>query len=335
MLVAASGVLAAGPAHADNAGTVWLCRPGQVGDPCGEGTGAPIDCFYVYPSSSLQPSINAEPTVEPTAAIAAGAQVAPFDGRCDIWAPTYRQRTIAGLAASTAEQAHAMDIAYDSVEAAWDDYMAHYNHGRGVVLIGHSQGSILLRTLIRNRIDGTPQQRQLVSAIIPGADVLVAVGETASGDFSSVPACTHDDQIGCVMAWSTFAGSPPPNTKFGIVPAAPDTLLTRGGLPYGPGYEVLCTNPADLASGADADLHSMINGQAVTGYRGHCTTDGARVLMIEGGGNGVPPATALPVIPNANWGLHAFDMNIVQQDLLHLVSTQTRVWLSREHVGGN
>ena len=49
---------------------------------------------------------------------------------------------------------------------AWNYYLAHYNHGRGVVLIGHSQGSGVLTQLIKNEIDGKPIQKQLVSAIL-------------------------------------------------------------------------------------------------------------------------------------------------------------------------
>ena len=38
--------------------------------------------------------------------------------------------------------------AYADVRAAWRDYLRNYNHGRGVVLIGHSQGTFVLRQLI-------------------------------------------------------------------------------------------------------------------------------------------------------------------------------------------
>ena len=35
------------------------------------------------------------------------------------------------------------DLEYRDIRAAWHDYLAHYNDGRGVVLLGHSQGSYL------------------------------------------------------------------------------------------------------------------------------------------------------------------------------------------------
>ena len=334
-LMMAGGWFATPPATADATPTVWLCRPGQADDPCGGGTDAPVDCFYVYPTVSLQRTANADLTVGPEERAVAADQVAPFDGRCNIWAPMYRQGTLLGPAGPPrTPRVAASDVAYDDVQAAWEEYLAHENHGRGVVLIGHSQGAIMLRILIRKRIDATPQQRLLLSAILPGANVRVRPGALTGGDFSSIPACTDNAQTGCVIAYSTYAAMPPPDTRFGMTPTEPNTTGTRDGLPYGPGYEVLCTDPAALGSGTDSGLHAMIAGLVVTGYRGHCTTAGPRVLMIEGSGNGLPPATALPALPNPSWGLHNFDMNIAQQDLLDLVTTQTRSWLYRQHHPG-
>src|SRR5580698_3650570 len=65
--------------------TVWLCKPGIAADPCtgpltstvvqtdGEtseekakkNSRAPIDCFYVYPTVSEQPTTNANLEIEP------------------------------------------------------------------------------------------------------------------------------------------------------------------------------------------------------------------------------------------------------------------------------
>ena len=41
-----------------------------------------------------------------------------------------------------------LTIGYDDVVDAWNYYLAHENHGRGVVLVGHSQGSGVLTGLI-------------------------------------------------------------------------------------------------------------------------------------------------------------------------------------------
>ena len=72
-----------------------------------------------------------------------------------------------------------MQTPYADVLSAWNTYLARYNGGRGIVLIGHSQGSNVLRRLI----DGKPIQSRLISAIIPGANVAVPPGRDAGGSF--------------------------------------------------------------------------------------------------------------------------------------------------------
>src|SRR5204862_6425961 len=83
--------------------------------------------------------------------------------------------------------------------------LAHDNHGRGFVLIGHSQGSRMLRALIRKEIDPNPSVRRLlVSAIIPGAKATVAKGRLVGGDCAHIPMCARGTQEGCVHSYSPF-----------------------------------------------------------------------------------------------------------------------------------
>ena len=77
------------------------------------------------------------------------------------------------------------------MQAAWQDYLAHDNHGRGVIVIGHSQGASMLIGLLRRQVDDDPAARRLlVSAIILGGNVTVPVGRTVGGSFRHIPACT-------------------------------------------------------------------------------------------------------------------------------------------------
>ena len=78
--------------------------------------------------------------------------------------------------------------------AAWRDYLAHYNHGRGFVLIGHSQGAYILERLIREQIEGSPALRKrLVSAILLGGSVSVEKGSDTGGTFRKLPVCRRAD----------------------------------------------------------------------------------------------------------------------------------------------
>ena len=57
------------------------------------------------------------------------------------------------------------------------------------MIIGHSQGTFVLRRLIAREIDGKAVSRRLVSAILLGGNVLVRRGSNVGGDFRRIPAC--------------------------------------------------------------------------------------------------------------------------------------------------
>ncbi|MGW4480489.1 DUF3089 domain-containing protein [Rhodococcus triatomae] len=301
--------LAVAPPAAADPGTTWLCRPGQLDDPCGGRSGNPVDCFYVYPTISAQLSTNANLDRSPELHGIARLQAEAFGENCDVWAPVYRQVTLRSLFAGSPEERTAgLELAYDDVERAWDDYLANHNNGRGVVLIGHSQGTRMLRTLIQERIEGTPAQSRLVSALLLGGNVTVRAGDVVGGDFESVPACTDAAQTGCVVAYSAYSRMPA-DIRYGVAPS--------------PGLEVLCTNPASLHdNSAPAPLRSTIGGRDVSAFTGRCTGGAANVLLVDG-----PGAQLLPAVPNESWGLHLLDVNVAQRDLVDLVRTQAESYL--------
>ena len=115
---------------------------------------------------------------------------------------------------------------------AWRTYLSKFNHGRGVVLIGHSQGTFHLDKLVREQIDPKPKLRKrLISAILLGGNVEVAKGKGIGGDFKHVGACRSARQLGCVIAFSTFDAPVPSNAIFGIAsdPDARRPLHQPGG----------------------------------------------------------------------------------------------------------
>ena len=236
----------------------WLCRPG-ASDLCSapvvatvvqsDGSratrvlkpnpAAPIDCFYVYPTVSEDPAGNSGMTSGPGEQRAVAQQFAAFASVCRPFAPIYRQVTIAGIEAALRHEPLPVDfkLPYEDVRAAWRYYLAHDNGGRGVVLIGHSQGSRILARLIAQDIEGKPEQRLLAGALILGFDVEVPEGKDVGGTFKAIPLCRAAGQNGCVVAYETFpASSPPPD----------DSRFTH---PETPGMEIACTDPAALAGG--------------------------------------------------------------------------------------
>jgi Protein of unknown function (DUF3089) len=350
--------------------TVWLCKPGLAGNPCETDmtttiiaangsrtteTASPaedpqIDCFYVYPTVSGQPGMNADLTIDPEETAVATSQASRFSQVCKVYAPMYRQMTLAAInAPGTAGQPGgdtiaSRDMAYADVLSAWQDYLAHYNNGRGVVLIGHSQGTMMLTRLITAEIDPKPEVRKLlVSALLIGGNVLVAQGQDSGGDFQDIPACRSTSQTGCVVAYSTFDQAPPADSLFGR-PSGPGASLGRDTT----GLEVLCTNPASLSGGTGALLPynptAPLPGAlgALVGaipsettpwasypgeYTGQCqSTDGANWLQVDT--TNVPGDTR-PVVTQVlgpTWGLHLVDVNIALGNLIDLVRQQAAAY---------
>jgi hypothetical protein len=262
----------------------------------------------------------------------------------------YRQVTVPSLGGTVS--AAAAKLAYRDVLAAWKEYLAKDNKGRGVVLIGHSQGAGHLQELIRTRIDGRPVSRRLVSAILLGGNVLVRRGSDTGGVFRHIRACHSKTQLGCVIAFSTFDQTPPKDTLFGRGGTSRFAKLFH--LPTGKGYEVLCTNPGDLARNRGVDFDSIVPsapfapgtliaaGISVLGFtppaaattfiegrglfRGRCSSaGGANVLRVRSQ-NGTP---TLRPSPDPTWGLHLLDANIAQGELVDLVRDETAAYVRR------
>ncbi|RZA12843.1 MAG: DUF3089 domain-containing protein, partial [Proteobacteria bacterium] len=129
----------------------------------------------------------------------------PFQGSCRIYAPLYSQVTVGTYVLPEDERRPYLDIAATDVRNAFDFYMANFNRGRKIVLIGHSQGSEMLSQLLKSRFDADPAMRaKLLLAILPGFGIHAPVGKTVGGTFANIPACSTAGETGCVIAYRSF-----------------------------------------------------------------------------------------------------------------------------------
>lgn len=345
-------------AHAD---TVWLCKPGTSTDPCRSSLKTTIfsfgkpkkvvnpklpassdfDCFYVYPTVSGQQTAVSNLDIDPEETSIAQYQASRFSQICDVYAPMYRQVTLMALFGGGATPAD-RELGYADVLAAWREYRA-ANPDRPYVLIGHSQGSGVLKRLMKEEIEPNATLRgQMVSALITGSSVAVPKGKTVGGDFTSIPICTKAKQINCIITFATFGQKPPKDTLFG----KPRTT----GLPSGVTYEAACTNPVSLPNKKYVEADSILRNKPFAGllgaaagimfggtpptaktpwltpkdrYRAKCVhSNGAHVLMVKPIGK----SRKLKAAPTASWGLHLVDMNLPLGNLIDLVRTQQKAY---------
>jgi pimeloyl-ACP methyl ester carboxylesterase len=355
--------------------TSWLCRPGRKGDACdvdltttivaANGTltqetwaadpKAPIDCFYVYPTVSTDPVRNSDMTTDPAERNVIHQQFARFGSKCRTFAPMYRQITLRGLQAALATNADPLSlfskgVQYDDVRDAWQHYLKNDNQGRGVVLIGHSQGAYILQALVANEIDGKPVQKQLVGAYILGATFLTPRGKDVGAQLKQVPLCRKAGQIGCVVNYSAFRSTvpPPANTLFGVStdPASSGSCtnpatLGPGGAPlraylstHGRTIALAGVVPNPWATGKEVDTPFVSVPGLLTA---ECkSNEFATYLEIRVNGDPADPrvdditgdlgAASKPI---AQWGLHLIDVNLAMGNLLDLVEAQSKAYRSR------
>ena len=351
------------PAAPAAAQTKWLCRPGLADNPCTSSraatavtsTGATrlvaeprrrarrVDCFFIYPTVSGQSTVNADLRVDPALRAVAVGQASRFAPVCRVFAPVYRQVTVRGLL-QYPQVLQGADLAYGDVVSAWREYLRRFSRGRGVVLLGHSQGAGLLRRLITDRIDRRRSvRRRLVSALLIGGNVKVRTGRGVGGDFKHVRACRSSRQTGCVVAYSSFNATPPAGTLFGRVGAGYDVIF-RG--PVGPNLSVLCVNPAALTSrsralrpyfGTSARAQPSVRTPWVTYpglYRARCRSGGGvNWLQVDdvGGAGDRRPRVGASLGPT--WGLHLVDVNIALGNLVELAGHQAAAYFSSRRRG--
>ncbi len=352
----------------------WLCRPGKPASEtnacdvdesatvvAASGTltreiwkanpSAPIDCFYVYPTVSTDTTDNSDMNADPAEINVVRQQFARFGSVCRLYAPMYRQVTLAGLrkvlAGGGGGSALETGLGYNDVRDAWNYYLEHDNKGRPYVLVGHSQGSFVLMALVRQEIEGKPEQARMVSALLLGATLPVAKGKDTGGVFKTIPLCHSATQTGCVINYSSFRSNvaPPANTLFGKVPD--------------PNQEAACVNPAALGGGS-GELHAYLDatGRTITGtvpvkpwvstgakvdtpwvtvpglLTATCTkNDNATFLEITVHGDPNDPRVdditgdiGPAAQPLANWGLHLIDVNLAMGNLVEIVGQQAKAF---------
>ena len=165
-----------------------------------------VDVFYIHPTTYRDDSHWNQPlddaaTNASTDRSVVARQASAFNACCRIFAPRYRQATLAAFASVNGDGAKAYALAFTDVLNAFDHYIAYANHGRRFIIVGHSQGALHGFNLLRARIDGTPLARRMVAAYLFGYGITL-------GDFGTtlptLKPCSTLRQTGCVIGWNSF-----------------------------------------------------------------------------------------------------------------------------------
>lgn len=187
-----AGNLPGEPDYADD--YAWVSKP--------ENISKAVDVFYVYPTMYRELSpVNMDISDEAMREFANGlltAQAGVYSVNANVFAPFYRQQSAAtqSMEANNGGNDAFADpifrVGYEDVQRAFDYYIENLNEGRPFIIAGHSQGSMVVIELLRNRLDNLQLLDQLVAAYPIGYSVTktdlekypwmrLAKGETDTG----------------------------------------------------------------------------------------------------------------------------------------------------------
>ncbi len=124
----------------------------------------------------------------------------PFVQSVRVFAPRYRQASLYTMLTLRDDAREARRFAYEDVRRAFRHYLASYNAGRPLILVGVEQGGTLAARLLAEEVAPHPElARRLVAAYL----VETAV-EAARPPFAP---CVSPAEPGCVAAWvSAYEG---------------------------------------------------------------------------------------------------------------------------------
>ena len=312
---------------------VWFAKPGLPDDPShwapeGVTTQRAADLaatFFIHPTTYLERDrwnapLDAGSEATKRADIFVESQASAFDAVSDVWAPKYRQAAFGAFLLKSGDAHKALDLAYRDVLAAFDTFLRAQPAGKPIILAGHSQGSMHLLRLLKDRKSAL--NGRLVAAYVGGWPVGVRSDLPATG----LPSCTSSGQTGCVISWQSFKD--PANPQL-VTKAWVGTKGLTGEVHERD--DMLCTNPltgtANASAFPAANQGTLVPDGTLTDATLEVGRVGARCengfLMIEGD----VPNLGSYVLPGNNY--HVYDYALFWGSIRADAGRRLTAWQAR------
>jgi len=160
----------------------------------------PVDVFFVYPTVWTKDEPNMDITdkaAQKKAQFTITSQASVFADDANIYAPYYRQISFK----FTTYDSHTkyFTIGYRDVETAFDYFLVNISKGRPFILAGHSQGSMMLLRLLKERLHDDALRKRMVMAYVIGWSI--SKGETVN--YPWIKISQRADDTGTVITYNT------------------------------------------------------------------------------------------------------------------------------------
>ncbi|PQA87127.1 DUF3089 domain-containing protein [Hyphococcus luteus] len=209
---------------------------------------AAADVFFIHPTTYFKKDgWNApyENSGEGRMSVEEGTlrgQASVFNGCCRVFAPRYRQATLYTFLAFNENSEHALDLAYQDIAAAFDNFIREKNDGRPFIIASHSQGSYHAMRLLEERVLGTDLMDRLVAVYAVGGPVPEAFAP------DRLPPCDDARQTRCIIGWNTVSKKNEPDLRRD----ERALIWLDGGYRPVAGRPLLCVNPLNWKAGGTA-----------------------------------------------------------------------------------
>lgn len=304
---------AAVSAYADK--SMWIARPDIKNNPALwepnilETDDLPDHAtFFIHPTSYLaRARWNArldDKEANDRAALFVRGQASVFNKSRNVWAPRYRQAAFGAFLTDAPEATRALDAAYGDIATAFDHFIASVAPQTPIILAGHSQGSLHLLRLLKEKVAGKPVAKRIAAAYVIGWPVAIKADLPALG----LPACDTPEQTGCILAWQSF-GEP---ADYSAILEKFEATTSLTGAPR-KGDALLCTNPVTGTLGgttpASANLGTLKN---KADFKDATLVPGAAAARCDAKGflliGENPPNLGPYVLPGNNY--HVYDYSL-------------------------
>ncbi len=181
----------------------WLSAPAVVDKP--------VDVFYLYPTAwqkvnQSDPNICEidNPIMLKGAKLAYSRQATAFEPIANIFAPFYRQDdAVYTTSLPQEEQAKIVgSIPKMDAMAAFDYYIKNFNNDRPFILVGHSQGSIVMNLILSEYMKANPNvYTRMIAAYVIGSPITPEyLADNPHLKFAEGP-----DDTGVIISYNTEA----------------------------------------------------------------------------------------------------------------------------------
>ena len=264
------------------------------------------DVFYIYPTlndskKDIRWNVPIEDQEQQQKVLnkAVKYQVSPFANSGKIYVPYYRQAHIRAYRLYKGREA-ALALAYSDVKSAFSYYLKHYNKGRPIILVGHSQGTTHGIQILKDFFDNKPLQKQLIAAYLPGIRI-------KPNEFKTIKPMNTPTQIGGFVSWNTRKRGTYPNFKnwyIGSVTTNPITWNTEKKTTFSQHKGFLYSNDVLYP-------HSL------------------KIEVIDGLIWSTVPKFSKRFAMSLMKNYHIGDINLFWQDIRENVELRTKTWFSK------